>query len=259
MDVKRIVIKVGTSTLTHDTGLINLRRVELLSRALSDLKNKGIDVILVSSGAIGVGVGKLGLSVRPTKTREKQAVAAVGQVELMNIYSKMFAEYGVSVAQVLLTKDVLNGDERQTNAQNTFETLLSLGVVPIVNENDTISTYEIEFGDNDTLSAYVAKLVSADILVIMSDIEGLYDCDPHTNPNAKLIGRVDEITDDIFALAGGAGTNRGTGGMQTKIQAAKIAGDVGINTVIVNGENPTVLYDITEGKPRGTFFGGKKL
>jgi len=259
LNIKRIVVKVGTSTLTHNTGLINLRRIELLSRTLCDLKNRGIDVVLVSSGAIGVGVGKLGLCKKPTETRDKQAVAAVGQVELMNIYSKMFGDYGVSVAQVLLTKDVLNGDERQTNARNTFDTLLELGVVPIVNENDTISVYEIEFGDNDTLSAYVAKLIEADLLVILSDIEGLYDSDPKSNPNAKLVEYVGEITDEIRALAGGAGSNLGTGGMFTKLDAAQITTNVGISTIITNGEDPQVLYDIIDGKRRGTFFdGGKK-
>lgn len=258
-DIKRMVIKVGTSTLTYDTGLINLRRIETLSRVISDLKNSGISPVLVSSGAIGVGVGKLGLAKRPETTREKQAVAAVGQVELMKIYSKLFGEYGTPVAQVLLTKDVIDGTDRENNAKNTFETLIDLGVVPIVNENDTISTYEIEFGDNDSLSAYVSHIVNADMLVIMSDIDGLYDSDPRTNQEAKLIPYVEKVTDELMAIAGGSGSNRGTGGMHTKLNAVSFVNKFGCDAVIVNGNNPEVLYEIAEGHPRGTFFkGGNK-
>ena len=255
MEIKNLVVKVGTSTLTHETGLINLHRIERLARVLSDIKNRGINVVLVSSGAISVGMGKLGMKTRPTETRTKQAAASVGQVELMNIYSKMFSDYGVSVSQVLLTKSVVSDHELKHNAENTLETLLSMGVVPIVNENDTISTDQIGVGDNDTLSAYVAQLVKADLLVILSDIEGLYDADPRNNMNAHLIGRVEEVTEEIRQLAGGSGSERGTGGMHTKLDAVEIAAKVGTNTVIANGEYPSILYDIVEGKPRGTFFG----
>ncbi|MDR0406024.1 MAG: glutamate 5-kinase [Clostridiales bacterium] len=257
MEIKKAVVKVGTSTLTHDTGRMNIRRIELLARTLADIKNSGAEVVLVSSGAISVGTGRLGLDKRPESVREKQAVAAVGQVELMNLYSTVFGQYGVTVAQLLLTKDVLDGGERQKNALATLETLMKFNVVPVVNENDTISTFEIEFGDNDTLSAYVATLVGADLLIILSDIDGLYDRDPRRDANARLIGRVEEITDGVRALAGGIGTARGTGGMATKIAAAEIAARAGISTVIANGENPQILYDIAAGKPRGTFFCGK--
>lgn len=256
MSINKIVVKVGTSTLTHETGLMNLRTIELLARTLSDIKNSGIEVIFVSSGAISVGMGKLGLSHRPKETREKQAVAAVGQVELMDLYSTLFGEYGVTVAQLLLTKDVLDNGERQKNALTTLETLMNLKVIPIINENDTISTFEIEFGDNDTLSAHVATLVDADLLIILTDIEGLYDSDPKLNLNARLIERVEKITGKIRALAGGSGTTRGTGGMTTKLDAAEIAAQAGISTVIANGKNPQILYDIIDGKPRGTFFYG---
>ena len=253
MRYKNIVVKVGTSTVTHDTGLLNIKRIELLSRTICDLKNSGSKVTLVSSGAIGVGVSRLGFAEKPKQTREVQAVAAVGQVELMNIYSKLFGEYGVNVAQILLTKDVIDDGERRFNAQSTMNTLLDLGVVPIVNENDSISTYEI-FGDNDTLSAYVAQLVSADLLVLLSDIDGLYDSDPNINKDAKLIHEVTKITDKIKLSAGAAGTRRGTGGMQTKLAAAEIAMSRGSDMVIANGKDPTVLYDITEGKSAGTMF-----
>ena len=257
-NIKTMVIKVGTSTLTYDTGLINLRRIEVLSRVLSDIKNKGINPVLVSSGAIGVGVGKLGLSDRPETTSEKQAVAAIGQVELMKIYSKFFGEYGTSVAQVLLTKDVLDGEYRQENAKNTFNTLLNLGVVPIVNENDTISTYEIEFGDNDTLSAYVAKLINADTLVILTDIDGLYDSDPHINKDAKLIEYVENVTEELFDCAGGSGTKRGTGGMKTKLSAVTVANEAGTDVIITNGSDPEILYKIADGEKVGTFFKGRE-
>lgn len=257
MEIKNLVVKVGTSTITHETGYINLQRIERLARVLSDIKNRGINVVLVSSGAIGVGMGKLGITSRPSETRTKQAMAAVGQVELMNIYSRMFADYGVSVSQVLLTKAVVESEELKTNAQNTFGVLMDLGVVPIVNENDAISTYEIEFGDNDTLSAYVAQLVQADLLVILSDIEGLYDSDPRTDINARLIGRVEKITPEIRAIAGGSGSKVGTGGMHTKLDAVEFAAGYGIDTVIANGASPSILYDIIEGKPRGTFFSAK--
>lgn len=206
--VKRVVVKVGTSTLTHETGKINLRRLENLVRVLSDLMNMGMEVILVSSGAIGVGVGKLGLSEKPRDTRQKQALAAIGQASLMSIYEKYFKEYGYNTGQVLLTKFILEDELRYISAKNAFETMIGYRVVPIVNENDVISTYEIEFGDNDTLSAYVARLVSADLLVIMSDIDGFYDGDP-ARPESRVISVVDEITDEIRNCAGGVGSRRG--------------------------------------------------
>ena len=249
-----IVVKVGTSTLTYGGGGINIRRVEKLVKVLSDIKNSGKNVILVSSGAIGIGMGKLGISKRPVCTRDKQALAAIGQCELMRYYSKLFGEYNHNVAQILLTKDVVSDPVRNENAVATIDKLLSLGVVPIVNENDTISTEQIEFGDNDTLSATVAYLAKADLLVILSDIDGLYDADPRENPDAKLIERIDKIDESIEALAGGAGTSRGTGGMITKIHAARAATSAGIDMIIANGANPEILYDITEGKSVGTLF-----
>lgn len=253
-----IVVKVGTSTLTYDGGGINIRRVEILVKVLSDLKNSGKKIILVSSGAIGVGMGKLGIQKRPDCTRDKQALAAIGQCELMNYYSRLFGEYNHNVAQVLLTKDVIGDPVRNQNAVNTFEKLLQLGIVPIVNENDVISTDQIEFGDNDTLSATVACLVDADLLILLSDIDGLYDSNPKDNPDAKLIPVVETIDEKIEALAGGAGSDRGTGGMITKIHAAEQAGNAGIDMIIANGANPYILYDIADGKEVGTLFVGKK-
>ncbi|NLY44059.1 MAG: glutamate 5-kinase [Clostridiaceae bacterium] len=253
-NAKRIIVKVGTSTLTHSNGKLNLKRIECLVRVLSDLKNEGKEVILVTSGAIGVGVGKLGLSERPRTTREKQAIAAVGQCELMFLYDKLFSEYGHIVAQILLTKDVVEEEHRKQNAINTFNTLLEFNIIPIVNENDTVAVEEIEFGDNDTLSAVVGKLVNADLLIILSDIDALYDADPRVNKNAKPIPVVTEITDEIRLLAGGAGSNRGVGGMITKISAAEIACESGVNMIIASGEDPRILYDIFEGKQVGTLF-----
>ena len=254
----KIVVKVGTSTLTYDNGKLNIRRIETLTRVLSDLKNRGKDVILVSSGAVGVGVSKLGLKERPRDTIGKQAAAAVGQCELMNIYGKLFAEYGYTVAQVLLTKDVVDHSVREENAKNAFERLEKLGVIPIVNENDTVSVEEIEFGDNDTLSAIVATMTDADVLVLLSDIDGLYDSDPHKNADARLIKVVEEINDDIRAVAGGSAGALGTGGMQTKIHAAEIATDAGIHMIITNGEKPGVLHDIFDGEVEGTVFVGRE-
>lgn len=256
--VKRVVVKVGTSTLTHETGKINLRRLENLVRVLSDLMNMGMEVILVSSGAIGVGVGKLGLSEKPRDTRQKQALAAIGQASLMSIYEKYFKEYGYNTGQVLLTKFILEDELRYISAKNAFETMIGYRVVPIVNENDVISTYEIEFGDNDTLSAYVARLVSADLLVIMSDIDGFYDGDP-ARPESRVISVVDEITDEIRNCAGGVGSRRGTGGMRTKLKAAELAGQDGIDMVITNGNQPDNLYGIVQGEAIGTLFKGKKI
>ncbi|MBR2476796.1 MAG: glutamate 5-kinase [Clostridia bacterium] len=252
--VKRVVIKVGTSTLTHEGGRLNIRRFEKLVKVISDIRNSGIEVVLVSSGAIGVGMGKAGVSKRPESTREKQALAAIGQCELMNFYGSLFEDYSHTVAQILLTRDVTDIPLRRENAINTFETLFSLNVIPIVNENDTISTEQIEFGDNDTLSAIVAELVNADLLVLLSDIDGLYDKDPHKFDDAEIVPEVESITDEIRALAGGTGTSRGTGGMVTKIHAAEIATIAGVDMIIANGAEPDVLYDIFDGKKVGTLF-----
>ena len=253
-NIKNIVVKVGTSTLTYSNGKLNLDRIDKLCFVLSDLRNRGVNVTLVSSGAIGVGVAKLGLKERPKDTMGKQAAAAVGQCELMFLYDKLFSQYGCKTAQVLLTKDVVVDDKRRENAHNTFKTLLNLGVIPIVNENDAVSVEEIEFGDNDTLSAMVASLVDAQMLIIMSDIEGLYDKDPRNNPDAKIIHKVEVIDENIKSVASGAGTSRGTGGMITKIIAAEIAKDHNVKTVISNGENPKNIEDIMSGKIVGTIF-----
>lgn len=257
--LKRVVVKVGTSTLTHETGSINLRQVEKLVRVIADLMNMGMEVVLVSSGAISVGVGELGLAERPSDIRQKQALAAIGQVSLMAIYDKFFKEYGYNTSQVLLTKFVLDDDLRYNYARNAFETMIGYRVVPVVNENDVISTYEIEFGDNDTLSAYVAELVKADILVILSDIDGFYNGDPR-DENSEIIPVVEEITEEIKSCARGEGTRRGTGGMITKLRAAEFVCGHGIDMVIANGEKPEILYDIVnKEKIRGTLFKGKTL
>lgn len=253
-NVKRMVVKVGTSTLTYDNGKLNLNRIDRLTRVLSDLKNRGIEVVLVSSGAIGVGVGKLGLNHKPTITMEKQAAAAIGQCELMYLYDKMFSEYGYMTAQVLLTKDVLEHLDRKQNVVNTFITLLKMSVVPIVNENDAVSVEEIEFGDNDTLSALVATLTDSELLIIMTDIDGLYDKNPRESEDAKLITEVPQITDYIKNIAGGAGSSRGTGGMITKVMAAEIAANANIQTIVCNGSNPDILYEIFDGQEVGTLF-----
>lgn len=257
-DVKRIVVKVGTSTLTYPTGLLNLNKIENLVRQLSDAQNRGIEVILVSSGAIGAGIGKLGLKERPKTIPEKQAAAAVGQGILLHMYEKIFSEYGKPVGQILLTREDLSHRTRFLNASNTFYSLLEQGVIPIVNENDAIVVDEIKFGDNDTLSAMVASLVDADLLVLVTDIDGLYDSNPKTNPDAKFIPVVDEITEDIVAAAGGAGSSLGTGGMATKINAGKIATSSGSSMVIVNGDNRNFLTDILDGKEIGTLFLGQE-
>lgn len=256
--IKRIVIKVGTSTLTHKTGLLNIRHVESLVKVLADIKNSGVQVLLVTSGAIGVGMGKLHLDKRPDDTRTKQAAASVGQCELMYIYGKLFSNYDHTVAQLLLTKDVVEEPKRKQNVENNIERLLSLNAIPVINENDAVSVDEIEFGDNDALSATVSILAKADMLVIMSDIDGLYDSDPHTNPKAKMLSRVEDITEDMISSAGDSGSNRGTGGMITKLTAAKTATDEGIDVIIMNGAHPEALYDIFEGKPVGTLFHAKK-
>ena len=250
---KRVVFKVGTSTLTYSGGGINLRRVEKLVKVLSDLKNQGKEIVLVSSGAISVGMGKLGIKSRPSETREKQALAAIGQCELMDFYSELFSKYNHSVAQLLLTKDVVDNDVLKSNAVNTFETLFKFGAIPIVNENDSISAEQIEFGDNDTLSALVTELVGADLLIILSDIDGLYNMNPE-NPEARLISKVDKVTDELKALAGGAGTERGTGGMITKLAAAQIVNKAGTDMFILNGSDPFIIYDLLDGEKVGTLF-----
>jgi len=253
---QRIVIKVGTSTLTYATGKMNLKRMDRLAMVLSDLHNQGKEIILVTSGAIGVAVGKLGLKEKPSETRYKQAVAAVGQCELMYLYDKFFSEYNNTVAQILLTKEDVSIPKRKRNTQNTFNALIEMGIIPIVNENDTIAVDEIEFGDNDTLSAIVADFIDADLLVLFSDIDGLYDSDPHKNREAKLIETVYDIS-SVKDLAGGVGSNRGTGGMITKLDAAEIATSAGINMIITNGENIDAMYDILDGKSVGTLFVSK--
>ena len=254
----RIVVKIGTSTLAHSTGHLNIRRVEQLCKVMSDIKNAGHEVILVSSGAIGMGVGKLGLLQRPTDIPTKQAAAAVGQCELMYTYDKLFTEHNHTVAQLLVTGADLDNDHRRDNFRNTLFRLLELGALPIVNENDTVATEELVIGDNDTLGAIVATHTQADLLIILSDIDGLYTADPHTDPAARLLTVVEEITPDIEAMTGGAGTKLGTGGMQTKISAAKIATAAGVTMVIANGQDPAVLYDIVEGRPAGTRFVAKE-
>lgn len=254
----RIVVKIGSNTLTHDTGKLDLRRMELLVRILSDFKNAGHEIVLVSSGAVAAGIARLRLGRRPESTEEKQALAAIGQAELMQVYENFFATYGYTVGQMLMTKDIIDNPERRTNAQNTFRELLKLGCVPIVNENDPISTEELKFGGNDTLSAYVALVCGADLLINMSDIDGLYDSDPRNNPDAKLISRVEVIDDTVISYAGGAGSERGTGGMITKIKAAQIVTDAGIPMLIVNGKNPEVLYRISDGEHIGTYFAARR-
>lgn len=250
----RIVVKVGTSTLAHTSGCINIRRVELLCRVLADLKNAGHEIVLVSSGAIGMGMGSLRLTEKPTDMPTKQACAAVGQCELMYAYDKLFTSYNHVTAQVLMTAADIEHDERRINMQNTLNRLLSLGALPVINENDTVSTEEISMGDNDTLSAIVACLCRADLLVLLSDIDGLYDSDPHKNPDAKLLREVHGVTSEVRAMAGGAGSSLGTGGMATKLRAASIANGSGIDMVITNGQRPQDLYDLLDGKPVGTRF-----
>ena len=252
---KRIVVKVGTSTLTHKTGRLNIRRVEQLVKTLADLYNAGHEVILVSSGAIGLGMGKLGLRERPKDTKGKQACAAVGQCELMYMYDNLFSNYSITVAQLLLTKYILLED-RRTNVENSLETLLSMGVIPVVNKNDTVAIdeLELEVGENDSLAAIVATIAKADLFIMMSDIDGLFDKDPNSSDDAQMIPVVQEITDEIRGVAGGVTTNVGTGGMRTKIRAVEIAFESGIDVVLMNGKTPKKLYDLFEDKPVGTLF-----
>lgn len=258
-NLKRIVVKVGTSTLSYPTGRLNIRRISKLISVLSDFKNSGMEIVLVSSGAIGAGTARLKLGDRPKDTMMKQAAAAVGQCELMHLYDKLFMEYGYTAAQILMTRIITNHDNTREHLINTFNTLLKLGAIPIVNENDSVAVEEIEcedmgFGGNDMLSAVVANLIHADMLILLSDIKGLYDSDPHKNPDAKLITCVTAIDDNLRKLAGGAGSSLGTGGMVTKLDAAEIAMSSGIDMVIADGSDPGLLYDIIEGKSVGTLF-----
>ena len=254
----RIVVKVGTSTLAHATGRLNIQRMERLCRVLSDLKNAGHEIILASSGAIGMGVGKLNLPGRPADMPSKQAAAAVGQCELMYTYDKQFTEYSHTVAQLLLTGEDIKSEQRSRNVRNTLSRLLELGALPIINENDAVATDEIgvenTIGENDSLSAIVAAAIGADLLVLLSDIDGLYDKDPRRHPDARLIPTVERVDDELFTLAEDSSTGLGTGGMITKLRAAAIATEAGCEMVIANGSKPEVLYDIAAGRPAGTRF-----
>ena len=254
----RIVIKVGTSTLAHPTGLLNIKRVENMCKVISDLKNAGHEILLVSSGAIGMGLGKVGITSRPDDIPTKQAAAAIGQCELMYTYDKLFSEYNHTVAQILMTGAYVTIEDYGKNLKNTLFRLLELGVIPIINENDTVTTDEIGIGDNDTLGATIANEVKADLLILLSDIDGLFTDDPNKNPNAKRISVVDEITKEIETLAGNRGSVLGTGGMITKINAAKLVTQNGIDMIIANGRNPEILYEIINGEGICTRFVGKK-
>ncbi|MCR4708894.1 MAG: glutamate 5-kinase [Clostridiales bacterium] len=254
----KITVKVGTSTLTHKTGRLNIRRVEELCKVLSDVKNAGHDIVLVSSGAIGMGVGKLNMAERPKDMPTKQAAAAVGQCELMYVYDKLFQEHNHTVAQILITGEDLEDQTRHDNFTNTLMRLLELGALPIINENDTIATSEIAVGDNDTLGALVAASVGSDLFVVLTDIDGLYTSDPRHDESAEFIREVREITEEMLDGAGGGGTELATGGMATKLSAAKIAMDAGVDMIIVNGQIPAVIYDAVDGEPVGTRFIAKK-
>ena len=254
----RIVIKIGTSNITYSTGCLNLRHFENLVKVISDIKNAGHEVILVSSGAIAMGTGKLNLSSRPSDIAGKQACAAVGQCELMYTYDKLFGDYNHTVAQLLLTAPDLTNEERCEKFKSTMSKLLDFKALPIINENDTVSTEEIEFGDNDTLAAKVGASVGADIIVLLSDINGLYTQDPRKNPDAKFIPEVRVLDEKIMSLGSGAGSLHGTGGMETKLRAAKIATEAGCDMIIMNGDNPANLYSIIDGTPIGTRFYSNK-
>ena len=255
-NAKRVVVKIGTSTLTYETGHVNLRRMEQLVKVLAELKNSGKELIIVTSGAIGVGLGRMRIKERPKDIPSKQAAAAIGQCELMYIYDKLFSEYNMMVAQVLLTRDVIEDERRKANVVNTFDKLFDYDAIPIIHENDTVAVEEIEatFGENDTLSAIVAELVSADVLVILSDIDGLYTADPKKDPNARLISDVTEINEKIRQAAAGAGSKLGTGGMATKLHAAEIAMHAGVNMAIINSYKPELMYKLFDGEQVGTVF-----
>lgn len=254
----RVVIKIGTSTLTHSSGRLNIRHFGELCKVVSDIKGAGNEVLIVSSGAIAMGVGKLSLGKKPEDIPSKQAVAAVGQCELMYNYDKFFGEYNHTVAQILITQEDIENPDRRKHFTDTAERLLQMGALPVINENDTVATSEMTVGDNDTLSAFVAVSVKADLLILLSDIEGLYSADPKKQSGAGLIPVVEQIDDKIMAIAGGAGSALGTGGMYTKVCAAKYCMENGVDMVIADGSDANVLYDITEGKPHGTLFKGKK-
>ncbi|MCQ2421107.1 MAG: glutamate 5-kinase [Clostridia bacterium] len=254
----KLVIKIGTSTLAYSTGHLNIRHIENFCKVVSDIKNAGYEVIVVSSGAVGMGMGKLSLRQRPKELALKQAAAAVGQCELMYTYGKLFGEYNHTVAQVLLTAENFRDPEQHENFTNTVNRLLELGVIPIINENDTVAVNELIIGDNDTLAAIVAESVKADSLVLLSDIDGLFTADPRKNPDAKLIPVIDEITPEIEQLAGGSASSVGTGGMVTKLEAAKIGMKAGFDMIITNGSDPSILYDVIDGKAVGTRFTGGK-
>ena len=255
----RIIIKIGSSSLTHpQTGALDLTKLEILIREICNIRNMGKDVILVSSGAIAVGSRSIGFHGKPQRLEEKQACAAIGQAQLMMIYQKLFSEYGYMAAQVLMTKNTITNDESRANAYNTFQELLKLGAIPIVNENDTVSTYEIQFGDNDTLSALVASLVGADLLILLSDIDGLFTDDPHKNPKAKFIHIVEKLDEKLMSMGKGTSSLVGTGGMSTKLSAAKIATTSGADMIIANGENFHIIHKLLQGRDYGTLFLGKK-
>lgn len=260
-EAKRVVVKIGTSTLTYETGHVNLRRMEQLVKVLAELKNSGKELIIVTSGAIGVGLGRMRIKERPKDIPSKQAAAAIGQCELMYIYDKLFSEYNLMVAQVLLTRDVIEDERRKANVVNTFDKLFDYDAIPIVNENDTVAVEEIEatFGENDTLSAIVADIVGADVLVILSDIDGLYTADPKKDPNARLISDVTEINEKIREAASGAGSKMGTGGMATKLHAAEIAMNAGVSMAIINSYNPELMYKLFDGEQVGTVFHAEKF
>ena len=254
---KRIVIKVGSSTLAYPTGHLNIRKCQKLIEVMSDIKNSGREIVFVTSGAQGVGAARAGLTKKPADMPGKQACAAIGQSELMTFYSENFGKYNHTVAQILLTRDVISNKERKFNVVNTFNTLFQMGVIPIINANDAVSIKQLDFDENDTLSAIVASLCEADLLVMLTDVDGLYDGDPK-NPESRLIPEVDKITTDIISLAKGAGSDLGSGGMLTKIEAAEIATEAGIDTVIIGNEDPELLYELFEGEPRCTYFKANK-
>ncbi len=254
---KRVVVKVGSSTLTHNSGYINIRKVEKLVKCLADLHNSGKEIVLVSSGAVSCGLAKTGFRRETLTTEQKQAAAAVGQCQLIDMYARRFSDFGATIAQVLITRSVIDEPELRAHASTTLSILLQQGIIPIVNENDTISNEQINIGSNDTLAATVAVLCDADILINMSDVDGLYDSDPRHNPDAKFIEYVETITDDIYSFGSGAGTARGTGGMATKLESARYTTNHGIPMIILNGFDPTILYDVFDGEFVGTYFEAK--